>query len=453
MIKGVTKYTLLALNSLVLLLAVILMLLSGDLQSTNQTDQKPEQIKNKALYGPGDNKQGYDSIDYQTNTLDLNKRIGVEADLTQFVLNPPLGLPKVPVPADNPITKEKIALGRKLFFDRRLSINDTFSCAICHIPEQGFTNNEIQTAIGVEGRSGKRNAPTIYNTAFLTSIFHDGREFSLEQQVWSPFLARHEMANPSIGYVINKINAINEYEGMFEAAFDGQGVSMQTVSQALATYQRTLNAADSPFDRWYFNKQDDAVSENVKRGFELFMGKGACGACHLVEKDHALFTDQLLHNTGLGYQGSYAGVSNTTRVQLAPGVFAELDNSKIRDVSREKENDLGRYEVTENPNDRWKYRTPSLRNVSLTAPYMHDGSMHTLRQVVEFYVQGGIENELLSPLIKPIDLNDQEVNDLVAFLESLTGENVGVLVADAFAAPIGDIGKDDPNWAHENKIK
>jgi len=453
MIYETKKYTLIALNSLLLLVILFLIIFSTELQSTNETGQAQNSTKNKALYGPGDNKQGYESIDYQTNALDLNKRIGEEADLLQYIINPPLGLPAVPVPADNPATKEKIALGRKLFFDRRLSINDTFSCAICHIPEQGFTNNEIQTAIGVEGRSGKRNAPTIYNTAFLSNFFHDSREFSLEQQVWSPFLARNEMANPSIGYVINKIKAIDEYEGMFEAAFDGRSVSMQTVSQALATYQRALNAADSPFDRWYFGKQENAVSDEVKRGFELFVGKGVCSTCHIIEKDHALFTDQLLHNTGLGYQGSYAGVSNTTRVQLAPGVFAELDNSKIRDVSREKENDLGRYEVTENPNDRWKYRTPSLRNVSLTAPYMHDGSMHTLRQVVEFYVQGGIQNELLSPLIKPIELNEQEVNDLVAFLKSLTGENVGTLVTDAFAAPIGDIGKDDPNWAHENKIK
>ena len=129
----------------------------------------------KHIFGPGDNKEGYDSIDYTTNTLDLQKRIGKEADLMEFVDNPPLGLPVVPVPDDNPITKEKILLGRKLFFDRRLSINDTFSCAICHIPEQGFTNNEIQTAVGVEGRSGKRNSPTVYNTAYLEKIFHDGR--------------------------------------------------------------------------------------------------------------------------------------------------------------------------------------------------------------------------------------------------------------------------------------
>ena len=114
---------------------------------------------------------------------------------------------------------------------------------------------------------------------------------------------------------------------------------------------------------------------------------------------------------------------------------------------------MGRYEVTENPNDRWKFRTPTLRNVSLTAPYMHDGSLHTLRQVVEFYNQGGVVNEVLSPLIKPLGLTDQEMDDVVAFMMSLTGSNIGTLVADAFAAPIGDISKDDPNWAHEKNIK
>ena len=407
----------------------------------------------KHYYGPGDNKQGYDSVNYKTNALDLQKRIGKQADLITFVENPPLGLPAVPVPEDNPVTNEKISLGRKLFFDRRLSINDTFSCAICHIPEQGFTNNEIQTAVGVEGRSGKRNSPMIYNVAYLKLIFHDGRESTLEQQVWSPFLARNEMANPSIGYVINKIKAIPEYKGLFEKAFDGRGPTMETVGMALSAYQRTLNSADSPFDRWHFGNQDDAVSEQVKRGFKIFNGKGTCNACHLVHEDYALFTDNQLHNTGLGYQASMGVQGKTTRVQLAPGVYADLDNEVIKAVSRPKANDVGRYEVTEDPNDRWKFRTPTLRNVSLTAPYMHDGSLHTLQQVVEFYNQGGVPNEVLSPLIKPLGLSEEEISDLVAFLESLTGSNVGTLVSDAFAAPIGDISPEDPNWAHDNKIK
>ena len=438
------------LNFFILIGIVGLLFLTGNLHSASET---LDVNTNKHIYGPGDNKQGYESIDYKTNALDLQKRIGKEADLLEFVKNPPLGLPAVPVPEDNPVTQEKVSLGRRIFFDRRLSINDTFSCAICHIPEQGFTNNEIQTAIGVEGRSGKRNSPTIYNSAYLEKIFHDGREDTLEQQVWAPFLAHNEMANPSIGYVINKIKAIPDYDGLFEKAFNGRGPTMETIGMALASYQRTLNAANSPFDRWYFGKQKDAVSEQVKRGFEVFKGKGECISCHLVHEDYALFTDNLLHNTGLGYLASMGTSSKTTRVQLAPGIFADLDNEVIKRVSKPKENDLGRYEVTENPNDRWKFRTPSLRNVTLTAPYMHDGSMQTLRDVVVFYNQGGIPNEVLSPLIKPLGLSNEEIDDLVVFMQALTGSNIPVLVADAFAAPIGDISVDDPNWAHENKIE
>ncbi|NNC67304.1 MAG: c-type cytochrome [Gammaproteobacteria bacterium] len=438
-------------NAVILFGVAGIVLTSENSHSSAETKTRVEESKH--LYGPGDVKEGYDSPDYTTKTLDLQKRIGKEADLLQFVSNPPLGLPDVPVPEDNPVTKEKVSLGRKLFFDRRLSINDTFSCAICHIPEQGFTNNEIQTAVGVEGRSGKRNAPMIYNVAYLEIIFHDGRESTLEQQVWAPFLARNEMANPSIGYVINKIKAIPEYKGLFEQAFHGRGPTMETVGMALSAYQRTLNSADSPFDRWHFGKQEDAVSEQVKRGYELFNGKATCNACHLIHDDYALFTDNQLHNTGLGYLASMGVTTKTTRVQLAPGVYADLDNEVIKSVSRPKENDVGRYEVTQNPNDRWKFRTPTLRNVALTAPYMHDGSLHTLRQVMEFYNQGGVPNEVLSPLIKPLGLTDQEMDDVVAFMMSLTGSNVGTLVADAFAAPIGDISKDDPNWAHEKNIK
>ncbi len=411
------------------------------------------ELQNRAIFGPGDVKHGYESADYTTDTLDLLNRIGKEAELIEFARRPPLGLPPVPVPADNPLTTEKILLGRKLFFDRRLSINNTFSCAMCHIPEQGFTNNEMETAVGVEGRSGKRNTPTVYNTAYLSRIFHDGRESTLEQQVWAPFLARNEMANPSIGYVINKIRVIDEYDGLFEEAFNGRGPTMETIGMALASYQRTLNAADSPFDRWYYGKEKDAISEQAKRGFEIFTGKGACSACHLVQNEHALFTDDRLHNTGLGYEVSMGRDSGTTRVQLAPGIFTELDNSVIESVSRFKENDLGLYEVTEDPNDRWKFRTPSLRNVTLTAPYMHNGSFHTLREVMDFYNQGGIPNELLSPLIRPLNLTESEIDDLLAFLESLTGGNVPALVADAFAAPIGDVSKDDPDWTHKNKLK
>ncbi|MEW8584160.1 MAG: cytochrome c peroxidase, partial [Candidatus Thiodiazotropha sp.] len=181
------------------------------------------------LSKPGDDKQGYEEESYVTRSLDLESRRGEAADLLGIANSPPLGLPPIPVPADNPLTREKIELGRRLFFDRRLSLNDTFSCAMCHVPEQGFTSNELAMAVGIEGRSVRRNSPTVYNSAYASLLFHDGREESLEQQVWGPLLARNEMANPSVGYVLQKIRDIDDYDGRFEAAFDGRGVSMETL--------------------------------------------------------------------------------------------------------------------------------------------------------------------------------------------------------------------------------
>ena len=411
------------------------------------------QISEEALFGPGDRKHGYDQETYTTDSLSVTSRKGKETNLLNFIHNPPLGLPKLAVPEGGLVTKEKVSLGRRLFFDRRLSLNDTFSCAICHIPEQGFTNHELATAIGFEGRSVKRNSPTIYNVAYYSIFFHDGREDSLVQQAWSPLLAHNEMANPSIGYVINKIKGIKEYGGLFEAAFDGRGPTMETVGEALASYQRTLNSANSRFDQWYYGKQEDALSDNEKAGFAIFNGKGKCSACHLVNSEFALFTDNKLHNTGHGYAVSMGVKPEKTRVQLAPGVFVDVETELIDSVRQQpKENDVGLYTITQNPFDRWKYRTPILRNVELTAPYMHDGAFNSLREVIEFYNRGGVPNELLSPLITPLNLTDEEVDQLVEFLLSLTGSNVQTIVADAFAAPIGDLRSEDPNWAHDTEF-
>lgn len=430
--------------------AVVFAETSGELDA-------PEEFDTSHTQGPGDVKEGYESRDYETRSRSLLKRRGFKKDLIRFAQHPPLGLPPVPIPAENPLTRAKIDLGRKLFFDRRLSINDTFACATCHIPEQGFTNNEMRTAVGVEGRSVLRNSPTLYNAAYLTRLFLDGREISLENQIWQPMTSHNEMAAPSIGWIINKIRRMRDYDGLFEKAFDGEGPNILTVGQALASYQRTLLAANSPFDRWYFGNQTDAVDESVKRGFGVFSGKGQCIVCHTMQKEHALFTDQKFHNTGLGYMISFSKGSKdapkTTRVQLAPGVFVDVSNEKIEAVSQQKlPNDLGLYRVTENPNDRWRFRTQSLRNVELTAPYMHNGKFDTLREVIDFYDQGGIPNELLSPFISPLGLSEREKQDLEAFLLSLTGSTVPEIVADAFAAPIGDLSLEDPNWAHEETL-
>ena len=420
---------------------------SGELESGQAFDERQ-------THGPGDVKEGYESADYRTRSRSLLDRRGVRLDLIRLAQAPPLGLPPVPVPAGNPLTRAKIELGRKLFFDRRLSINDTLSCATCHIPEQGFTNNELRTPVGVEGRSVLRNSPTLYNVAYQEHLFLDGREISLETQVWQPMTAHNEMAAPSIGYVIRKIRRMGDYDGRFERAFEGRGPDILTIGQALASYQRTLLAAGSPFDRWYFDGQADAVDESVKRGFALFSGKAQCIVCHRVQEDHALFVDHQFHNTGLGYATSVSGKEpETTRVQLAPGVFAELPRAAIDAVTQQRlPNDLGLYRVTESPGDRWKFRTQTLRNIALTAPYMHNGRFDTLREVIDFYDRGGVPNELLSPLIRPLGLSEEEKQDLEAFLHSLTGGNVAEIVADAFAAPIGDLSTEDPNWAHENTL-
>lgn len=400
------------------------------------------------LYRPGDNRTGYDSADYVSNSRSLQERVGREADLLAILRSRHLGLPELPADADNPATRAGIELGRKLFFDRRLSLNNTQSCALCHVPEMGFTNNELRIAVGMEGRSGRRNAPTLFNVAYKTRLFHDGRESTLENQVWSPFLSRNEMANPSIGYVIDKIRGFKDYDGWFERAFPGQGIAVDTIGKALAQYQRTLIAATSPFDRWYYADEEAAISASQRRGFEIFSGKGGCVACHLVGEDSALFTDSRMHNTGLGYDiamNQYRGVGAATRrLQLAPGVFTTIDDRLVEELTQQRtRNDLGLYEVTLNPADRWKYLTPTLRNVELTAPYMHNGVFSTLEEVIEFYARGGIPNEGLSPLIRPLGLTTEEKRDLRDFLLSLTSPDTRILIGDAFAAPVGA-------WAEED---
>jgi cytochrome c peroxidase len=364
-------------------------------------------------------------------------RRGQAANLHEIAKTPQLGLPALPRNIIEQVDRNKIELGRKLFFDRRLSHNKTMSCAMCHIPEQGFSSNEVSRPIGFEGRAVKRNAPTILNIAFAKRLFWDARENQLAQQVWSPLLAANEMNNASIGAVIEVIKADPEYLLLFENAFH-QAPDMLNIGQAIAQYERSLIAANSRFDQWLYGKIESALSQQEIAGYLLFIGKASCSTCHTINRSDALFTDQKLHNTGLGYTNSMTKSSDTVTVQLAPGVTTQVKQSVIQSVGGIKENDLGRYEVTTKPSDRWKFYTPSLRNVFLTAPYMHYGSFKRLEDVVAFYNDGGVKHELLSPLIRRLRLSKLEQQQIVSFLKTLTGSNVRVLVADGLAAPIGD---------------
>ena len=249
---------------------------------------------------------------------------------------------------------------------------------------------------------------------------------------------------------------------MFETAYGGP-VNMDSLSRALAAYQYSLLSGNSPFDKWYYNNESSAISKSAKRGFEIFKGKGNCMACHLVNDEFALFTDEKLHNTGIGFKSSMYVEPPRKKVVLAPGIEVDVDTSVYANDSRFKNeikpNDLGLYLITQDPGDRWKIRTPSLRNVELSGPYMHNGQLATLKDVVDFYNEGGVrevgkmKNETISPLMMPLNLSKQEVDDVVEFLKTLTGSNMDTLVMDAFAAPIGEVSLQDPNWFHDNKLK
>lgn len=386
----------------------------------------------------GDDRDGYEDIDYISKSQQIVTGDGHPVDLLGVYNNPPLGLGKSPAPANNRITRAKIELGRKLFFDRRLSFNGTLSCAMCHIPEQGFTQNEIATPVGFEGRFVKRNAPTLYNVAYRKFLFHDGREVSLENQVWGPLLKSNEMANPSIHHVVQKIEQLEDYATKFSTAF-GMGPDKQTIGMALASYERVLLSADSDFDRWFFGGDEHSMTGASQRGFAVFVESG-CSNCHHLGTASAQFTDEDFHATGVGFYRSVAEVNSTERlVQVAPGVeIRTREGFESTGYKRNRPSDFGRFHATDKPMDKWKFKTPTLRNVALTAPYMHDGSLRTLMQVIDFYNRGGVRHASVDSLIKPLELSPLQKRELLAFLLSLTGSNVVQLARDARVSGIGD---------------
>jgi cytochrome c peroxidase len=326
----------------------------------------------------------------------------------------PLGLP--PVPAAAAGTPQMRSLGETLFFDRSLSANGTLSCAMCHIPAQGYASNQSALSIGMEGRALRRNAPSLYNVVFKKYLFHDGRETDLGAQVWGPLLTPDEMGNPGIGPLLARIAQDKDYGPAFEAAFPGEGVTMVTLGRAIAAYEATLLKGDSRFDRALYGGDRAALTEQEWRGYEIFVAKGGCAACHEIGATSALFTDQSWHDTGVAFRSRNM---ETTRVELAPGVTTHVRLSALGSDRPDPRSDLGRFEITKNPSDRWAFTTPSLRAVKGTGPYMHDGSFATLEEVVEFYDLGGGPNPNLDARLKLLGLTDAEKAALVAFLKAL----------------------------------
>jgi cytochrome c peroxidase len=342
----------------------------------------------------------------------------VTSVLAGDTVNPELGLPAIVVPADNPITLEKIALGKKLFFDRRLSKNGTLSCAMCHIPEQGFTQNELATSVGFEGKSLRRNAPSLLNVALHDSFQRDGAKASLETQVWGPLLAADEMANGTVANLVERINSFADYQGTFERAFAGKSADEFTIGQALATFERTLLAGNSRFDRWYFGGDQSALSAQEQAGFRVFIASG-CTSCHRVDERAAPFTDNRFHNTGASAYARQRNVEPVS-VQLAPGVTIQINRGALANVSESAREDFGHFEVTGDPRDRDAFKTPTLRNVALTAPYMHDGSLSSLDAVIEFYAGAPRAENFRRP--NPLIWTAGQKSELQAFLLALTGE-------------------------------
>jgi cytochrome c peroxidase len=322
---------------------------------------------------------------------------------TPIQITAPLGLPRVPVPADNPPTAETVALGRRLYYDTALSVDNTVSCASCHDPKLGFSDGQ-QFSNGVRKQKGNRNSSTVFNAAYYTTQFWDGRAPSLEKQAEGPVTNPVEMGNTLEG-VERKLNADPSYRAEFKAAFGADVITYEMVEKSIASFERTVVSGNSPFDRYMYGGDKKALSASAQRGLEVFRNpkKGDCAACHIIGEKYALFTDNKFHNLGVG-------------VKLGINGEAELT-------------DLGRFKVTNVEADKGAFRTPSLRNIALTAPYMHDGSHKNLKEVIDFYIGGGNSNPYRDKEIHPLDfLTGQERADLQEFLMSLTGEmppNVG----------------------------
>ncbi len=314
--------------------------------------------------------------------------------------DPPLGIgtdenaPAKLTDFADPPTPERVRLGRWLFFDKRLSADNTIACASCHKPEHAFSET-TPVSTGINGQKGGRKAPSFTNQAWasLPHFFWDGRAASLEEQAGGPMINPIEMGHENHEVVVAKLAAIPGYAKYFGEAFGDQQITIERVTKAIADYERTRMSGNSAWDRWRAGDQN-AVSDDVKQGHRLFFGNAFCNNCHLGPN----LTDYKFHNLGVGWDPETK-------------TFA----------------DEGRYAVTHKESDKGAFKTPSLRDVSKRAPYMHDGSIETLREVVKLYVKGGEPNPYLDRKIdrrfaERLDLSEQQIDQLVKFMEALDGE-------------------------------
>lgn len=348
--------------------------------------------------------------------------------------SPPLGLPEVPVPPDNPMTQEKIDLGDKLFHDDRFSTTGDVSCSTCHLEDKAFTDGPLQVSEGIEGLTGTRNAPTIINSAYMTSLFHDGRSPSLEDQALHPFVNPVEMGLDNHDPILEIVRTDPEYVEAFEEVFnaDPDEITIDHITKAIAAFERTIISGNSPFDRYFYGGETDAMTEAQIRGLDLFQNKGRCVSCHLIEESTATFTDGRFHNVGVGINDLIPEVPDIAKEFVAAARSSEEVDEEV--LSDPRSSEMGRLAVTGDFDGIGAFKTPTIRNVAVTAPYMHDGSLPTLRDVMVHYNNGGVTvegnpvNDFLSDGIRPLNLTDEEIDDLVAFMEALTSPEFEHLV-------------------------
>ena len=335
--------------------------------------------------------------------------------ITSFA-NQYLGLPTIQYPSDNPSTDQKIALGFKIFHDKTFSKTQTISCASCHLESKSFTDGRA-IAAGIYGLTGVRSAPTVVNTAFFHTLFVDGRENSLEAQALKPMLNPIEHGLTSEQQILEIALKNTHYKQQLQQIFNVSAPDITTamIAKVIASYERSIISANSPFDQYYFGRDRSQLSQSAARGLLIFRRKGNCANCHEISWNQALFTDNRFYNIGIGFKP----IQNQIKQQK----ITQANQLSSLSLTERQRPELGRFNITNNLTDVGQFKTPSLRNIALTAPYMHNGSLASLEDVVEYYDKGGDKNQWLDPAIFPLHLSNQEKHDLVNFMKSLTGSN------------------------------